>query len=158
MRELNETEYKLLLDSPGVLEDNLFFDALRAWNTEVPDRILWKRLEILQGLLGTDIWNPNLYFTLNGTVRYEIYEMRSSIRKAQKYSGYVRNSSAVGSKRSSQKNVPEPEIFEWNNDVEIDYFLFLSVGELDPGTPGSQIILKMEPEVPKRKESKTSSK
>lgn len=151
MRELNEIEFRLLIDSPGVLEDNLFFDALRAWNTEVPREILWKRLETLQKITNSDIWNQNLYFTLNGSIRYEIFELRTSIRKAQKYSGYVRNSSAVGSKKSSPKNVPEPEIFEWNNDVEIDYFLFLSVGELDPGIPGSQIILKMDPEGPKRK-------
>lgn len=151
MNELNEVEYRLLLDAPGVLEDNLFFDALRAWNTDVPRKILWQRLETLQNIIGSDIWNPNLYYTLHGSIRFEIFELRSSIRKAQKYSGYVRNSSAVGSKKSSEKNVPEPEIFEWSNDVEIDYFLFLSVGELDPGIPGSQIILKMEPEVPKRK-------
>jgi hypothetical protein len=153
MQELNEIEYRLLLDAPGVLEDNLFFDALRAWMTEVPREILWQRLETLQNIIGSDIWSQNLYYTLNGTVRFEIFELRSSIRKAQKYSGYVRNSSAVGSKKFSSKNVPEPEIFEWSNDVEIDYFLFLSVGELDPGIPGSQIILKMDSVSPKRKET-----
>lgn len=151
MQELNEVEYRLLLDSPGVLEDNLFFDALRAWQTNIPREILWKRLETLQNIIGSDIWSPNLYYTLSGSVRFEIFELRSSIRKVQKYSGYVRNSSSVGTKKSQQRNVPEPEIFEWSNDVEIDYFLFLSVGELDPGIPGSQIILKMESEIPKRK-------
>lgn len=137
-------EYRLLLDAPGVLSDNLFFDALRAWNTEIPRKILWQRLEILQKLLNLPVWNINLYYTLKGTVKYEIYEMRSPIRKVEKYSGYVRNSSAVGSKRNSIRFIPEPERFEWNTNVEIDYFLFLSVGEFDTGIPGSTITLTMD--------------
>jgi len=144
MGELNEVEYRLTIDAPGVLTDNLFFDALRAWNTEVPKKILWQRLQTLQNLLNLSIWNPNLYYTLKGTLSYEISELRSPIRKVEKYSGYVRNSSSVGSKRSSKIFIPEPERVEWNNNVEIDYFLFLSVGEFDTGIPGSTITLKMD--------------
>lgn len=144
MGELNLFEYRLTIDAPGVLTDNLFFDALRAWNTEVPRKILWQRLETLQKLLGLNIWTPNLYYTLKGTVKYEIYEMRSPIRKVNKYSGYVRNSSAVGSKSQSKIYIPEPERFEWNTNVEIDYFLFLSVGEFDTGIPGSTFTLMMD--------------
>lgn len=87
MGELNEVEYRLTIDAPGVLTDNLFFDALRAWNTEVPKKILWQRLQTLQNLLNLSIWNPNLYYTLKGTLSYEISELRSPIRKVEKYSG-----------------------------------------------------------------------
>lgn len=144
LRELTVFEMRLLYDAPGVLQDNLYIDALRAWKTEVPKKVLWQRLAFIQRLLDQEEWSPNLFYTYNGTIRYEISELRSSIRKIKKYSGYVRNSSQVGSKKSSQLFRPEPERFEWNTNVEIDYFLFLTVGEFDSGVPGSTIILKMD--------------
>jgi len=143
-KELSLLEMRLLFDAPGVLTDNLYFDALRAWKTDVPKKVLWQRLAFIQRMLDLKEYSPNLYYTYEGTLRYEISELRSSIRKVVKYSGYVRNSSQVGSKRSSNIFKPEPERFEWNTNVEIDYFLFLTVGEFDSGVPGSTIILKMD--------------
>jgi len=42
----------------------------------------------------------------------------------------------VGSKRKSNLTIPEPEIIEWNSDVKINYYHFLTVGEFDSGAPG----------------------
>lgn len=143
MNEISYTEYRCLLDAPGVLKDDLFIDALRAWKTDVPKKILWQRLAALQRLLLRAQWSSNLYYTYNGCVSYELVELRTSIRKVKKYSGYVRNSSAVGSKRRATSSAQEPEMFEWTDIVEIDYYQFLTVGEFDTGLPGmSQIILK----------------
>jgi len=141
---LSLLETRALFDAPGVLLDNLYFDALRAWKTDVQKEILWQRLAWLQLLNDQTPWSPNLFYTYNGTLKYELKEIRSSIRKVIKYSGYVRNSSQVGSKRTTQRFLPEPERFEWTTNVEIDYFLFLTVGEFDSGIPGSTIILKMD--------------
>lgn len=145
--DCNFTEYRCMLDAPGVLRDNLFIDALRAWKTDVPKNILWQRLAALQRLLQRQQWSLNLYYTYNGCVTYELVEARSPIRKSSKYSGYVRNSSQVGSKRRSSSNRPEPESFEWNTNGEIDYYRFLTVGDFDSGLPGTSIITLTSPKL-----------
>ena len=126
-------ESRCLYDAPGVLKDGLYLDALRAWRSDVPRKLLWQRLAQLQRLLQRPVWSPNLYYTYNNCVMYEIEEVRRSIRKVKKYSGYVRNSSAVGSKRPSGLSTPVPERFEWNSYEEYDYYHFLTVGEFDSG-------------------------
>jgi len=138
-------EYRLLLDWPGVLEDRLFVDALRAKIVLSDSELLFKRLAVLQRLEQLKEFSINLYFTLDGVVRYHISEQRVTIRPVKKFSGYVRNSSSVGSKRSSNISIPEPENFEWEFDVKKDYFTFLTVGELTSGVPGNLgLTLKMD--------------
>lgn len=132
----DNSEAQACYDAPGVLNDRLFIDALRAWKTTTPRNVLWQRLQLMQELLQRPVWSENLYYTYDGTFKYELEEIRRPIRKVKKYSGYVRNSSSVGSKRASGFTKPEPERFEWNLDVEIDYYQFLTVGEFDSGQPG----------------------
>lgn len=146
----NSLEQRCLYDAPGVLENDLYIDALRAWMTDVPEKLLWERLQVLQKLLGMNIWSKNLYYTLEGVVAYEIMEVQKSIRKVEKYSGYVRNSSSVGSKRMNSISRQEPESFEWNNDVEIDFYGFLTVGEFYSGAPGDVLFTLMMDKSPKR--------
>ena len=151
----NEVETRCCYDSPGTLENILFLDALRAFRTEVSEDTFWERLNYLQRLFNLPEWSPNLYYTLDGVISYEITESRRSIRKVKKYSGYVRNSSSVGSKRRSTSPRPEPERFEWNSNVERDYFSFLTVGEFFSGLPGSIFFTLKRTKSPKRKPSKT---
>lgn len=146
-------EQRLCYDAPGVLKDNLFIEALRAWRTDVPRSILWQRLQWLQELEARPIWSENLYHTYDNCVCYEIEEIRISIRKVKKYSGYVRNSSSVGSKRFSVTTRPEPESFEWNTNEELDYYQFLTVGEFSSGQPGTVIVTLNER--PKGRNGKT---
>jgi len=147
----NLLETRLCYDAPGVLKDNLFIEALRAWKTDVPKNILWQRLQQLQRIEGRTEWSENLYYTYDNVLVYEVEEIRRSIRKVKKYSGYVRNSSAVGSKSSSNLYRPEPEMFEWNNNYEKDFYHFLTVGKFDSGAPGSIIFTLMRTESSKRK-------
>lgn len=154
MMQTTEIEERLLYDAPGALRDNLFIDALRAWMTETPRDILWQRLQLLQRLLGRPSWSKNLYYTYDNCITYEISENRRSIRKGKKYSGYVRNSSAVGSKRATGSPKPEPERFEWSLTEEIDYYHFLTVGEFNSGLPG--VVLVTLNEFPKGRNGKTS--
>jgi len=134
-------ETRLLYDIPGVLEDDLFIDALRAWKTEIPKKTLWTRLQLLLRLEQRSVMSENIYFTLKGTLYLKIVEARRAIGHVKKYSGYVRNSSSVGSKRASGQTVLEPESFEWTTNVEKDFFLFLTVGE-SSGLPGGVFSLK----------------
>lgn len=146
----SRVETRCCYDAPGVLEDDLFIDALRAWKTDVPRKILWQRLSTLQRLDSRTVWSENLYYTYDNVFIYELEEIRRSIRKVKKYSGYVRNSSSVGSKRSSKSHRPQPEIIEWNTNVKIDYYSFLTVGEFNSGTPGDVIFTLNEAKKPKR--------
>jgi len=127
---LSVNEQRMLFDAPGVLRDDLFLALLRAKETGISERILTARLASLQRLLGKRQWEMNLLSTFDGVLSYEITEILKPIRKGQKYSGYVRNSSSVGSKRGFGNPKPEPETFEWNTESTIDYFAYLSVGQL----------------------------
>lgn len=131
--EITDDELRLLIDSPGFFQDDLFISALRAKQTGISSKVLDDRLLMIRNIFGTSLYQENLLWTLNGTVKFRIREIRLPIRPAEKYTGYVRNSSAVGSKNSSKLFIPEPETVEWNINEEIDYYNFLTVGEFDSG-------------------------
>lgn len=133
---LDLVQYACLMDAPGVLNDDLFVATIVAARITQNREQLISRLNFIQKLENRRLWNTNLYYTLSGVVSFQMQECRQAIRKANKYSGYVRNSSAVGSKSSQSKFIPEPETFEWNQTKRIDYLQFLTVGELTQGTPG----------------------
>lgn len=132
---LDPIEYECLIDAPGVLTDELFVATLVA-RRQVDKDILLHRLNFIQTLESRRVWNTNLYFTLSGVTNYQLQKCRKAIRQANKYSGYVRNSSAVGSKSNHKAFIPEPETFEWTDNGNFDYLQFLTVGELTQGTPG----------------------
>jgi len=131
-------EWRSAIDAPGFLTDDLFVAAIAAKKVVRNEKVLLHRLQILQRLLGRKEWSRNLYFTVSGVVKYTLQEVRLTIRPADKYSGYVRNSSAVGSKRSQRKASLEPETTEWQSVEKIDFLEFLTVGEFTTGIqPGS---------------------
>ena len=147
---LSAMEKQFLYDSPGVLNDRLFIDALRAKMTDVESKTFRERLEICSFIAGkSSIWNPQLLKTWEGTTIYRIQLCEKPISKAKKFSGWIRSSSAVGSKRAG-KAKPEPETFEWKIDDEIDYYNILTVGEF-PGTVGIQILSLTSPSRTKQK-------
>lgn len=138
---LSLKEQQLLFDSPGFFRDDIYLALLRAKTDGHSLEILESRLEKLQRLLGiSPKWGKHLVDTYNGVLSYEILLQTRSVRKGKKYSGYVRNSSAVGSKRRSGGVKPEPEIFEWNTERTIDYYAYFTVGRLTLAS-GVNIIL-----------------
>jgi hypothetical protein len=136
---LNLVEYSCLIDAPGVLTDEVFVSALIAERTIRDPKILLPRLNFLLQYMDRKTWSENLLYTKLGSTGYHIQELRQAIRKADKYSGYVRNSSSVGSKSTNKIFRPEPETFEWNKSVKIDFLEFLTVGEFSSGAPGGII-------------------
>jgi len=133
---LSGFELQSLLDAPGVFRDRLFIDSLRALasfdlkDKQVSRLQLVARLQRLRSCLGLSHWNLNLLYTYLGNLKYELTEVRVPIRKVKKFSGWVRNSSAVGSKRSLKRDL-EYEIFDTLLTEEIDYLPFLVSKELD---------------------------
>lgn len=121
---------RCLYDAPGVLRDDFYLALLRAKNTDVPKDTLLQRLAALQRLVGRREWKRNLLNTFSGVLSYEIMEILTPIRKAKKYTGYVRNPSSVGSKRKSKNSKPEPETFSWTSESTIDFYMYLTVGQL----------------------------
>lgn len=143
-------EKQFLYDAPGVLRDRLFIDALRAKMTDVPRKTFEERLEICSFIAGKrNRWTPQLLKTWEGTTIYRICLIEKPIRKAKKFSGWIRSNSAAGSKRMGRGR-PEPETFEWNFDEEFDYYNILTVGEF-PGTVGIQILSLTSPSRTKQK-------
>lgn len=147
---LSVFEYRCLMDAPGVLTDDLFIESLIASRQMEDKELLLQRLNILQRILNRQPWNFNLYYTLSGVTHFTMQECRKTIRKADKYSGYVRNSSSVGSKNSKRGSFLEPETFEWDNNEQIDFLRFLTVGELSMGMPGDILFTLTRTKSPKR--------
>ena len=122
-------EQQFLFDAPGVMKDNFFLSCLLASQEKtIPPAVLWKRIEIVCYIFDFPSWGISLYRTLKGTTRFRIRLIQRPIRKAKKFSGWIRSSSSVGSKRPG-KTKPEPETFEWVLGDEIDFFHILTVGE-----------------------------
>jgi len=149
---LTVAEYQMIIDSPGFFGDSIFFSALRALrNNVVSPETLGKRYNILYQLgYSKEQLSLNLLYTLKGVVNYDTSLETFSVQRAKKFSGYVRNSSAVGSKRKSKTTQIEPEITDWNNAMNIDYYHFFSVGELNSGLPGGIKITLTSPTRTKR--------
>lgn len=156
---LGTDELQMLIDCPSVMKDNLFFDALRAQRSRVSTRLIGERLTILNKHgLGTFSFNLNLYYTFRGTIAYQTYVAEKPIGKFKKFSGYVRNSSSVGSKRQSGTR-SEPENFQWKMAIEYDYYTFLTVGELTTGASGgSNVTLKSSERTKRQKPTKDPEK
>lgn len=142
--ETDAKEQQFLFDAPGTFRDRLFLDALRAIKSNVPPKVFRERLEICSFIAGKPhLWTENLYKTWKGNTFYRIVLHEKPIRKAKKFSGWIRNASSAGSKRPG-KTKPEPETFEWDTFEEIDFYKALTVGEF-PGTVGIQMLTLMSP-------------
>lgn len=130
---LPDAELQALYDFPGVLEDVLFTNLLRAkasltsigdWQRQFP--VLLERVRILRSALGYSSWNLNLLYAYLGNLKYELILESRRIRPFRKYSGFVKTPSAAGSKRNSIGDRSyEPEIFDRTKFEERDLVTFL---------------------------------
>jgi hypothetical protein len=148
--DLDPLLLRCLYDAPSVLSDNLYIDLLKAKSVIGLTPILMERLNILMRMENKTEWSKNLFFTYDNVLKFRISEIRSAIRPTAKFSGYVRNISAIGTKKVLPVR-PDPETNEWNDVVQIDFLRFLTVGEFTTGTPGDNVlILKIDPVRSKR--------
>jgi len=91
----------------------------------------------------------NLFYSLDGTIAFELEEYRTAVRPAVKFTGYVRNISKLGSKKSKPTAL-EPEIFEWYRAIEYDFYFYLTVGEFSSDQPGGVFFTLMSTKSTKR--------
>jgi hypothetical protein len=129
---LPDGETQALYDFPGVLDDVLFTNLLRAkaslsstgdWRWRNQD--LQERVQILRSALGYSSWNLNLLYAYLGNLKYELILTSRRIRPFRKFSGYVKTPSTVGSKQNREGEGYDPEIFDRMNFEERDLVPFL---------------------------------
>jgi len=147
--EPNEIEFRAFLDLHSVMKDSLFHSAFRAKRLGYPLDVVIERMNTLERFFKMTESTKNLFFSLDGTISYELEEYRTAVRPAVKFTGYVRNISKLGSKKSSQTK-QDPEIFEWYRAIEIDFYLYLTVGEFSTGQPGGVFFTLMSTKSTKR--------
>jgi len=134
--ELSFDEEQLAFDAPGFLNDvefNVMLTMLaeqQMTKERITKRVekaltfLKKKSHFRKELINQ--WEHNILITATSSVR--------PIRKHKAFSGWVRNSSAVGSKRKSKVFTPDPISEDFDNATFDEYeFLYklASVGKLD---------------------------
>lgn len=148
---LSSLELRFILDLDTIINDEILMALLRARNLNINEEVAISRFLQALRLYSRKELTKNLFFTLEGTILYELEECRQSIRRVKKFSGYVRNASSVGSKKGSNSSKPEPEIFRWaGTDEKIDWFRYITVGELSSGRPESIFFTLKRTKSPKR--------
>jgi len=123
-------EVQALLDEPSSLRNTIFTDSLLAKQiNKVPLVKLWPRIGYLHSL-GKVSFMSTKAFECIVNFPYRITEYDIPIRPPKKYSGYVRNPSAVGAKRRIQRQpeIPEKVVEEYVQ--ECSFLEFLTVGDL----------------------------
>jgi len=131
------------------MKDSLFFSAFRALKLGFNHDIVIERMNTLERFFKLTESTKNLFFSLDGTISFELEEYRTAVRPAVKFTGYVRNISKLGTKKSRQ-TIQDPEIFEWYRAIEIDFYLYLTVGEFSTGQPGGVFFTLMSTKSTKR--------
>lgn len=127
---LDSTEFQGLVDAPGFFSDRLFLELMRALAScqnsklDVQREYLLQKLEPLQSILHRPVWSKNLLYTYLGVLDYRLQLVRAPIGKVNKFSGWVRNSSAVGSKSKRTISRLDPEIQERLMDSDFDYYTY----------------------------------
>lgn len=145
-------EMQALIDAPGLFTDQVFLDLLQAKaelssdqkrKSDQDSNLLLQKLQLVQVLRGETPWSQNLLYTYKGILDYQLQLVEVPIRKVNKFSGWVRNSSAVGSKRMSGGNLDFPEIQETKIDVKLNflnYFMSPNFEFDDLGIPAGTLL------------------
>lgn len=126
--ELTKEEFELFLYLPEILNDELRFAALRAV-------LLLGKKELRKRILDCPILDPadkplrEIYLGYK-RLSIEIHRESRKLPKVPKFSGWVRSSSAIGSKRQRGPGLPEPLTIIENDyeDKKFDWYYFLTVG------------------------------
>jgi len=142
---MNLVEMRCLYDAPGVLNDRLFVDALRATKNGISLKTLNIRLQLITDYLNLPRLDNQLLSQWRKVALYSIQEFSQPIRPPKKFSGYIKSPSGAGSK--SRKSIqPDPGIFEWTTIEEIDFYTALTVGEL---YLGKSLVIRLPDDDPK---------
>jgi hypothetical protein len=135
------------MDNFSVLRDQVFIDSLLANKiNKVPLDTLIIRLDYLVQKFGIPFLEFKTYREYSKRFEYKIREIDSPLRKPKKYSGWVKNSSSVGSKRFGPRREPIPSFNVKEIVHDLSFLEFLTVGEL----MGRSVSLKHPEDEPKK--------
>lgn len=146
---------QVILDHPGTLQDPIFRAlAVAKVQTGIPLEELVDRLTRLKLLLGgQNLYQNGLIPQWSGAIVIEISEETFPIRPFKRFSGYVRNSSSVGSKRGNKFTFePIPEKFSTERFEEYEFiYEAITVGEVVSRSGNLSVTLKKTLRESKRK-------
>lgn len=168
---LDLSEFSAILAIPGVLNDRIWTDLLRAKDSLLSAgiaenraiQILLERARPLRSALGWTDWSFHLLNTYLGNLKYELVQTEERIRKVKKYSGYIKTPSAAGSKRFSfgveDLDLETSDKGYWYERDFYSYFISptedFSLLEFNAGSPYTQTLIEI---LKKRKELPDHSK
>jgi hypothetical protein len=134
--ELTKDEWFLFISMPETLNSNLIYNSIRAINLKGKK---WVRNRLIDSpfLDSKDIPTKDKYRGYQG-LKVEIHFENRRLPKVPKFSGYVKSSSQVGSKRSRKSSFLDLIIAtgEDYSEVVFDWFAYLTVGESYTFLPG----------------------
>lgn len=152
---LSPKEQQVVLDHPGTLEDPIFRAlAVAKVQTKINLEDLVDNLDTYCNLFGRkNNFRLGLISQWSGAIAISILEKDFPIRSAKKFSGYVRNSSSVGSKRMSKFTFePIPEKFSPERFEEYEFiYEAITVGEVVSRSGALTVTLKRTLRRSKRK-------
>lgn len=130
--ELTKREFELFLILPETLNSPMKIATLRSILL-YGKKVIRERLNKVQSFRGEIVDNRERY---QGYKRLdcEIYEFQRSLPRVPKFSGWIKSSSAKGSKRPPRgPSCPEPLAIIENDyeDFEFDWYSYLTVGDLE---------------------------
>jgi hypothetical protein len=126
--ELNKVEFNLFISMPETLSNTKILGFLRC-RLILNKKVLRARLLRLEQILGERITKRESYQGMK-RLKIEIQLETVKLVKVPKFSGYVRNVSAIGRNSGGPRYIPEPVSEEYIEDHEsVDWYEILSVGE-----------------------------
>lgn len=136
---LTKIEYELLLASNEFLLNDYRYTTFRLM-LENPKKSIRNKLLRIQLFLGMKLDSRERYLGYK-RMRIDIQRITRSLQKVPKFSGYVRNASAVGSKRPGGPGIPEPLPYteEYCFTEKLDWEKLFSVGGLSELFSGSVV-------------------
>jgi len=148
--ELSKEEMKLFLMLPEILNSEIRISTIRAILI-LGKRKVRNRLNRYLSFLGKETFTREQYHGFK-RLDVEIHEYQRSLPKVPKFSGWIRSSSAVGSKRSGGPSFLEPLAINDNDyeDFELDWYSILTVGDQELFSQWNMSITLKRPEGSKR--------
>jgi hypothetical protein len=139
---LTEREQYLLWHLPEFFKDNKFLAIFRLSKEGIPLKIIRKRVQRVEELLGERVSTRELYLGYK-SYRLEIHEISKRLRPAIKFTGYVKSIAAIGKQtRRLSFTEPIPQNGVFTTIEEFDWYVVLSVGEFPLFQGSGSIILK----------------
>lgn len=126
---LSKAEYELFIALPETIKEDMKYDALRASIT-IPMRQIRKRLiQYPYHPLGKAP-TYSRFLGLRKAIIVETNKYQRTLPKVPKFSGWIKSSSQLGSKRPRGSGLPEPIHTQEENDASIkfDWYFYLTVG------------------------------